>query len=693
MLFDFPSLSDIKDLLNNNRNKTTAVGTEPDSSSLSSKIKNLYLNQVNKIVSSNKLPFVDINKEGIDGASYKLLNDKRFDKPIDRRYLVGQVVYIQDLTDIHGIQKAYLVNIPDDISTTPSYEIFESLLEEEDQETYINNNFDVFSYNFFFPLTIEISNLPASVGDYVVVERQITEYGSSVFAPNLNIFHGRFRNGEQEVEESYKDPEKVKSSFDRINKRYKLNLQTVQESIRVNLSEQSKDLIKTFAGQLTLPSDEQVFSLMGLRPNPRQTPTVKGPFQFHKGIDFLNPEGTPVKAIGAGIVEYTGFSQSGGNIVILKHEKDSKIIFSKYLHLQEILVKKGDQISASQIIAKSGNTGARSTGFHLHIEITDASGQNINPLFVLNGTIKLSTEMQTRYGLSATLTLPLPSGQSINPESQPNISQSTAPVPVLEQSREPTYSSDASPRSIPVTSPKMMLVDFATDFSIYNYNDNVRGSKLIKVREDLYNNLLEIKEILNYFGIPFSTQYLNVSIKNKDLSYLARLGLEFNFNYNATLNPQTNLNFCDYLIAPNFGKSVYNNGYELELWGRVRAIPDNKTFSNYSSEKRELKVYDVSTSYRESTSPKIVELNGTFLNISKILKDYGFYHIAPKYSFFKNSDYNNSNWWIIQSHSRISVGDTYRQLLEKVYFKDNNLAWVNSENKVWNGKMFVDRRG
>lgn len=692
MFFDFLSIDKIRDALKTS--SESGVSTTGDISAeelLSKKTRDLLINQFNMAVSYNTLPHVDIAKEGVEGAAFKLLKKNTTNQVQQKRYILGQVVRVINFPEgYRGINVGYLVSIPSEASYGPSYEIFETL----DTLEGISKNFGSISHNIFFPLTVDICNrLRASEGDYVILERQSDSMlVNSISGLTLNIYHGLFSEGELDAEPSV-DEKQAQYTFKSVNDKYKLNLQSVQQSVNVSLSEQTNDLVSVFSGKLSLPSStNKVSSMMGLRPNPVKDGIVSDDVQFHKGLDFPLEIGSDVNSVLDGEVIFAGNKTGTANTILIKHTLEGKTIISLYGHLSQYLIKVGDKVSTGKLIAKSGNIG-RSTGPHLHFELRDELGKQLNPIFILNGSIEVPENLKERYALSSTsLKLPLPNSSILLPNSQDNIASSTAPAIVASIPESNPNNLIGDPRSIPATSPKLLLVDLPTDFSVYSTGDYSRGSKLIKVREDLYNDLVKIKEILNYFAIPFSTQYIDVSIKNKDLSYLARLGLEFNFNYNSTLTPQTNIKYSDYLVCPNLGKSVFNNGYELELWGRVRSTADRQTISGYTPEKRELKVYDISTSYKDSKSPNIVEINGIFLNITKILKDHGFYHASPKFDFFKYSDYKSSNWWVIQSNSRLNIGDAYEQALSKVYLRDKNLAWVGSDNKVWNGKMFVDKK-
>ena len=73
------------------------------------------------------------------------------------------------------------------------------------------------------------------------------------------------------------------------------------------------------------------------------------------GINISAPKGTPVGAANNGVVAHTGNEVAGlGNIVLIKHANG---YMSVYTHLDEIKVKKGQQVSAGEKIATVGKSG------------------------------------------------------------------------------------------------------------------------------------------------------------------------------------------------------------------------------------------------------------------------------------------------------------------------------------------------
>lgn len=101
---------------------------------------------------------------------------------------------------------------------------------------------------------------------------------------------------------------------------------------------------------------------------------IFGKTQFHKGIDFGAPVGTPIYATGNGIVTYSGMGTGYGRYVEISHGNG---LVTRYGHLSASYVNVGDTVSANQQIGASGNSG-RSTGPHLHYEVRQ-NGQAVNP--------------------------------------------------------------------------------------------------------------------------------------------------------------------------------------------------------------------------------------------------------------------------------------------------------------------------
>jgi hypothetical protein len=102
--------------------------------------------------------------------------------------------------------------------------------------------------------------------------------------------------------------------------------------------------------------------------------------EFHKGIDFAAPAGTNIYAAAAGTVIVACYGQRGsgyggyGNVVVIQHNSTYSTLYG---HAEKLLVKRGQKVTAGQVIALVGSTG-RSTGNHCHFEIR-VHGNQVDP--------------------------------------------------------------------------------------------------------------------------------------------------------------------------------------------------------------------------------------------------------------------------------------------------------------------------
>ena len=95
----------------------------------------------------------------------------------------------------------------------------------------------------------------------------------------------------------------------------------------------------------------------------------------HNGHDWAVNTGSKVRAAAEGVVELAYFSESYGYNILINHNNGFK---TRYAHLSEVKVSKGEKVEQSQVIALSGSTGF-STGPHLHFEVVK-DGKRVNPI-------------------------------------------------------------------------------------------------------------------------------------------------------------------------------------------------------------------------------------------------------------------------------------------------------------------------
>ncbi|MFI3267900.1 MAG: peptidoglycan DD-metalloendopeptidase family protein [Rikenellaceae bacterium] len=114
--------------------------------------------------------------------------------------------------------------------------------------------------------------------------------------------------------------------------------------------------------------------------NARMHPVLRV-VRAHHGVDYAAPTGTPVQAIGDGVVTFCQYSGGGGNTIKIKHARG---YVSGYLHLSRYAkgLKVGSRVSQGDVIGYVGSTGL-STGPHLDFRIWK-NGTPIDPLKMSN---------------------------------------------------------------------------------------------------------------------------------------------------------------------------------------------------------------------------------------------------------------------------------------------------------------------
>ncbi len=139
---------------------------------------------------------------------------------------------------------------------------------------------------------------------------------------------------------------------------------TVMESLLIdkNLQEQTSPTGRPAQGGW-------LSSLYGYRTDP-----FSGKREFHHGVDITSKPGTPVTAVAAGIVIWSGPRYGYGNLIEVSHGKG---YITRYAHNQRNLVNVGEKVEKAAVIALMGNSG-RSTGTHVHFEVLK-NGQHLDP--------------------------------------------------------------------------------------------------------------------------------------------------------------------------------------------------------------------------------------------------------------------------------------------------------------------------
>jgi len=162
---------------------------------------------------------------------------------------------------------------------------------------------------------------------------------------------------------------------------------------KVNLSEKSKTISKdTSARQKEAQILTKVFSMKTktkyfdgafIEPTKGRLSSGFGKVRYynngssssHSGVDFSNRIGTKVMAVQKGKVVLSESFKIHGKTIVIDHGFG---VLSVYLHLNKLLVKKGDLVNTKDIIAEMGATGLVS-GPHLHWGLSLQS-ERVDPL-------------------------------------------------------------------------------------------------------------------------------------------------------------------------------------------------------------------------------------------------------------------------------------------------------------------------
>lgn len=118
----------------------------------------------------------------------------------------------------------------------------------------------------------------------------------------------------------------------------------------------------------------------------------------HLGVDFAAQSGTPVRAVGKGVVRHAGWKGDFGFHIELEH---SKTLMSAYSHLRGIApkIEDGAQVKRGQLLGWVGSTGL-ATGPHLHFAMFE-DGEYVDPL-TMNPSVKDDDVDHSRFRLMHT---------------------------------------------------------------------------------------------------------------------------------------------------------------------------------------------------------------------------------------------------------------------------------------------------
>jgi rare lipoprotein A len=214
------------------------------------------------------------------------------------------------------------------------------------------------------------------IGQYVDNLIQILDVLNQPLKEKLQA-ESQLRQNYNALEDSRKQSEDIKKAIP----------QAYQASITSSsVSAGNQSLVFPLGGR----SSSQISSGYGMRLHP-----ISGINKFHDGVDYPASTGTPVVSPMAGIVTGVKYEKSGAGKYVVVESLDSqgRKVEHTFMHLDQQIVKEGQQVAAGQQVGTVGNTG-RSTGAHLHYR-TRINGQSVNPVDFLKSGTTGSASLQT----------------------------------------------------------------------------------------------------------------------------------------------------------------------------------------------------------------------------------------------------------------------------------------------------------
>lgn len=231
------------------------------------------------------------------------------------------------------------------------------------------------SFLFTFLGVIYVFSIAVNTFEYYKMKDTLNYYSQQFTELNTTILtlkkaENEFRrlfslNSKEKVLENINTSDSGSIDMENLKQQIRKTIETVGE-IKDYLHIQRDIYIATPKG---LPVVGNISSPYGIRKHPMSEQT-----DFHSGIDISSDAGVPIKATADGIVSYSGWSGSNGNLVVIEHGHGFSTF---YAHNSMNTVKIGQKVKRGDIIAYVGSTG-NSTGPHVHYEIWK-DGEHVNP--------------------------------------------------------------------------------------------------------------------------------------------------------------------------------------------------------------------------------------------------------------------------------------------------------------------------
>jgi murein DD-endopeptidase MepM/ murein hydrolase activator NlpD len=441
---------------------------------------------------------------------------------------------------------------------------------------------------------------------------------------------------------------------------------------------------------MTSPVDQ---ARMDPAPKPGTIATPKG----HAGVDIAYQGLIPIYAGADGIIS-VGSGGGGGNSVTIEHKyfktyhghlkawaklgpNGELITIDNFQKAQKEL---NGKVLAGQIIGFMGNTGTHTTGQHLHWQFKPLTGTTPNNIiyFMKNYGYIAGPAVKRKYGITGNIiNVPFTNTGGSSPSDSGSTNSKAAPKP-KDTSSEGAKGENKQQRSPPRNRPRMKFVRFLPDFLTTATSLIKKGSPEVLIREDMHDDLIKIKKILNKFGVKMSLESYDPTISS---NILENCGLAININEASAVNPEGDVSKDMFVLSFKNGESSYNHK-KLTIWAKVKVAfeeyEDCKVFRGV------LPVLNIKKSFSKKSKPEEEKLYGTFINITEILEKNGFRGGIPNFNFVNNSIYKNSGWnnFYYTKVLKKNITTTI-DLIESIYDSDDLIKKYG--NKTWDGSSFI----
>ena len=246
---------------------------------------------------------------------------------------------------------------------------------------------EVFSFNklpiqYDIDLQVVSSTITSTLFDAIKLSGERSELAqrlSDIFAWDID-FLKHIQPGDQFrvlVEKQYRDGKlsgygKIHAAFFNNNgKLFKAFLHKNGNGVSRYYDEKGRPLQKAF---LKAPL---AFSRISSKFTQKRLHPIFKEYRPHPGVDYSAPEGTPIKAVGDGVITEIGFNRGMGNAISIRHYNG---YITEYNHMSKFArgVGKNKTVSQGTIIGYVGMTGY-ATGPHLDFRMKK-NGTLIDPL-------------------------------------------------------------------------------------------------------------------------------------------------------------------------------------------------------------------------------------------------------------------------------------------------------------------------